>query len=281
MTVYADEAFLLNGAVDYLLLGCAARLGGSAHQRGRLLLAAVFGGIYAAAALFAPLRLLQGSVCKLLALGVMVVLAFGVGREAVRAGALFAAAACAFGGAALVCAQCFQTGVVILPGGSYYAVSALGLVLLAALVYGLCRTVFFCTAQHGGEVRTVQLCYGGQQVTLRALHDTGCTLCDPVSGEHVLVAQEDALRALLPQVQLPHEGLRDAAGLLLRLREQAPQLPVRLIRYQSVGTQAGLLLCLRCEQVTRRGRRRCLVAFSPTPVSSNGSYNALMGGSMG
>ena len=28
MTVYADEAFLLNGAVDYLLLVCAAKLGG-------------------------------------------------------------------------------------------------------------------------------------------------------------------------------------------------------------------------------------------------------------
>ena len=26
MTVYADEAFLLNGAVDYLLLVCAAKL---------------------------------------------------------------------------------------------------------------------------------------------------------------------------------------------------------------------------------------------------------------
>ena len=27
MKVYADEAFLLNGAVDYLLLVCAAKLG--------------------------------------------------------------------------------------------------------------------------------------------------------------------------------------------------------------------------------------------------------------
>ena len=28
VTVYADEAFFLNGAVDYLLLMCAAKLGG-------------------------------------------------------------------------------------------------------------------------------------------------------------------------------------------------------------------------------------------------------------
>ena len=52
MTVYADEAFLLNGAVDYLLLVCAAKLGGGRILRLRLALAAAFGGVYAAAALF-------------------------------------------------------------------------------------------------------------------------------------------------------------------------------------------------------------------------------------
>mgnify|MGYP000936692915 CR=1 FL=1 len=49
MTVYADEAFLLNGAVDYLLLICAAKLGGGRIARLRLLAAALFGGLYAAA----------------------------------------------------------------------------------------------------------------------------------------------------------------------------------------------------------------------------------------
>lgn len=45
MTVYADEAFLLNGAVDYLLLICAAKLGGGRIARLRLLAAALFGGL--------------------------------------------------------------------------------------------------------------------------------------------------------------------------------------------------------------------------------------------
>lgn len=281
MTVYADEAFLLNGAVDYLLLRCAAGLGGGSQRRERLLLAAAFGGLYAAAALFAPLSVLQNPLMKLVSLGVMLLLAFGARQESLRAGVLFIAAACAFGGASLVCAQCFRTGVVVLPGGTYYAVSALGLVLLAGLCYGLCRTVFACTAQHGGEIHLVELYYDARQVTLRALHDTGCTLCDPISGERVIVAQAEALRALLPQVHFAPCDLEDAAQLLVRLRKQIPTLPVRLLRYQSVGTNAGLLLCLRCERKTRRGRARCLVAFSPTPVSTNGSYDALMGGAMG
>lgn len=179
MTVYADEAFLLNGAVDYLLLICAAKLGGGRIARLRLLAAALFGGLYAAAALFAPLGVLQGLPMKLVSLVIMLLIAFGAGRQTLRTGLLFLAAVCAFAGTAVLAAQLFGTGVLVLPGGTFYAVSVLGLLLLAGLLYMLCYTVFSCTAQHGGEIRTMTLLYGGNQVPVRALHDTGCTLRDP------------------------------------------------------------------------------------------------------
>lgn len=174
MTVYADEAFLLNGAVDYLLLICAAKLGGGRIARLRLLAAALFGGLYAAAALFAPLGVLQGLPMKLVSLVIMLLIAFGAGRQTLRTGLLFLAAVCAFAGAAVLAAQLFGTGVLVLPGGTFYAVSVLGLLLLAGLLYMLCYTVFSCTAQHGGEIRTMTLLYGGNRVPVRALHDTGC-----------------------------------------------------------------------------------------------------------
>ena len=185
MTVYADEAFLLNGAVDYLLLICAAKLGGGRIARLRLLAAALFGGLYAAAALFAPLGVLQGLPMKLVSLVIMLLIAFGAGRQTLRTGLLFLAAVCAFAGAAVLAAQLFGTGVLVLPGGTFYAVSVLGLLLLAGLLYMLCYTIFSCTAQHGGEIRTMTLLYRGNQVPVRALHDTGCTLRDPMTGERV------------------------------------------------------------------------------------------------
>ena len=43
MTVHADEAFLLNAAVDYLLLICGAKLGGGRLLRLRFALAAALG----------------------------------------------------------------------------------------------------------------------------------------------------------------------------------------------------------------------------------------------
>ena len=211
MTVYADEAFLLNGAVDYLLLICAAKLGGGRIARLRLLAAALFGGLYAAAALFAPLGVLQGLAMKLVSLVIMLLIAFGAGRQTLRTGLLFLAAVCAFAGAAVLAAQLFGTGVLVLPGGTFYAVSVLGLLLLAGLLYMLCYTVFSCTAQHGGEIRTMTLLYGGNRVPVRALHDTGCTLRDPMTGERVLVADADALRALLPDASITPAALADPA----------------------------------------------------------------------
>ena len=282
MTVYADEAFLLNGAVDYLLLVCAARLGGGRIARLRLLAAAVFGGLYAAAALFAPLGVLQGLPTKLMSLAVMLLIAFGVSRETLRTGLLFLAAVCAFAGAAVLAAQLFGTGVLVLPGGTFYAVSVLGLLLLAGLLYLLCYTVFSCTAQHGGEIRPLTLLYGGNQAPIRALHDTGCTLRDPMTGERVLVAEAGALQALLPDIPITPAALADPAELLLRLKTRDPAFPARLLSYKCVGTQVGLLLCLRCEIEVKPGvRKRCLAAFSPTSVSDGGNYDALIGGTIG
>ena len=156
------------------------------------------------------------------------------------------------------------------------------LLLLAGLLYMLCYTVFSCTAQHGGEIRSMTLRYGDNQVPVRALYDTGCTLRDPMTGERVLVADADALRALLPDASITPAALADPAELLLRLKTRAPALPARLLSYKCVGTQAGLILCLRCEIQVRPGvRKRCLAAFSPTPVSDGGNYDALIGGTIG
>lgn len=282
MCVYADEAFLLNGTVDYLLLLCAARLGGGRLLRARLVLAAVFGGLYAALALLPAMEALRQLPLKLASLALMLCIAFGCARNTLRVGLLFAAAACAFGGAALACAQLFGTGVLVLPGGTYYAVSLLGLLLLAGLLYLLCYTVFACTAQHTGQIRTLELCYGARRVSVRALHDTGCTLRDPLTGERVLVAEAGVLQALLPEAGITAQALAEPAQLLLRLREKTGTLPLRLLSYRSVGTSSGLLLCLRCEVQTHGGRRKsCLAAFSPTPVSDGGEFDALMGGEIG
>ena len=84
---------------------------------------------------------------------------------------------------------------------------------------------------------------------------------------------------LLPEAALSAERLARPDALLTELSALYPQLRFRLIPYRAVGTQAGLLLALRCAVTDRQGKRRdVMAAFSPTPVSDGGNFNALTGG---
>ena len=71
--VYVDSVFLLNGAMDYLLLLCTARLAGLRLQRGRYALAAVLGGAYAVAVFLPGLAFLSAMPVKFAA-GVLLAL---------------------------------------------------------------------------------------------------------------------------------------------------------------------------------------------------------------
>ena len=93
MTVYLDELFLLNAALNYLLLLGSARLGGGVIRHGRLALAAALGGVYAAAALWPPLAFFRALGMKAVTLALMLLTAFGLARRTMRLGALFLALA--------------------------------------------------------------------------------------------------------------------------------------------------------------------------------------------
>ena len=110
---------------------------------------------------------------------------------------------------------------------------------------------------------------------LSALRDTGNTLCDPVSGAEVLTVYWKAAKNLFPpHLQLKQEDFAAPAPLPLLLKAYSP----RLIPYRAVGTSSGLLLAIPCKITMERKFYTGLVAFSPTPLSDGGAYDALTGG---
>ena len=280
MTVYLDELFLLNAALNYLLLLGSARLGGGVIRHGRLALAAVLGGVYAAAALWPPLAFFRALGMKAMALALMLLTAFGPARRTVRLGALFLALAFCLGGVTLLCVQLLGTGLLLLSSGAYYPVSMAGLLTLAGSLYLIAYVVFSHIAEHGGgEIVPVTLSLGAHSVQVRALRDTGNTLRDPITNERVLVTDWQTAASLLPEAGLDAERLARPDTLLTALAAECPGLRFRLIPYRAVGTQAGLLLAVRCTAEEKNGKtKQILTAFSPTPVSDGGSFNALTGG---
>ena len=278
--VYLDELFLLNFVVDYLLLLAAGRLAGEVLHRGRLALGAALGAAYAGAVFLPGLGFLVHPLCKVGA-GVLTVLAgYGGSRRLLRVCLVFFAVSAAFGGG-IFAIQLLGNRSLTLSNGILSSPLDLKLVLLSAAgCYGLITLLFHRAALHSPrrELAPAVVELGSRRVVLTALVDTGNTLTDPVSGKPVLVAEGSKLDGLFPPGTAPGQAeLRDPAMALERLSDAG--LRCRLLPYQAVGVECGLLLALRADRVQVGGEDYgpLLVALSPTGLTDGGGYCALIG----
>ena len=248
MVVYLDAFMGLNFLVDLCLLLGVNRLSGHPPGLKRAAAAAALGGGYAGACLVPGWQFLGSGLWRAMSLGLMGWTAFGADRSGWQRSMLFVLLSMALGGLALTLAS----------GGGGLALSAGVLALVGKM--GL--------RGQGRRFVPVMLTYGGRTVKLRALVDTGNSLCDPVTGEPVTVlSPEVGLR-----LGLAEDVLADPAG------KMVPGL--RLIPARTVGG-GGLLAAVRCEGVVIDGRTAGRVVAFAREKFGNGEYQALTGGCYG
>ena len=279
--VYIDALFLLNLIVNYLLLLAAAKLAGEPLRRLRLAAGAALGGLYAAAIFFPGMGFLTHPLCKLGAAVLMLLTGFGGSRRLLRVTLVFFGLSCAFGGGIFAIGLLGGRGLTLRNGVLYSVMDLRILLLSAAVCYAVLTLVFLRTARHGRrEVLPAVLILEGRRVAVNALVDTGNTLTDPVTGRPVMVAEGSRLSPLLPGERvLDEKALRDPVGTLERLSRGGRGRRFRLLPYQAVGVECGMLLALRLDdaRVGAEDYGGILVALSPNPVSDGGGYSALIG----
>ena len=257
MTVYIDIVILLNFAVDLLLLLGTNCLCGYPPGWKKLLLAATLGGVYGGACLLPGMSFLGNSFWRLVSLILISVIAFGCSISGARRGLIFTLLCLALGGAA-----------VIIGNGGVWS-----LVVSAAVIALLCALTLKGRVG-SAKYLSVVITYQGRSMHITALHDTGNTLRDPVSGGSVLIVGSEVAQRLFgftpEQLQAPVKALVEA------------KLPgLRLIPYHSVGVASGLLLALRVENVKIGNRSgSSVIAFAPDVINAQGEYQALTGGSI-
>lgn len=272
MTVYVDAVFVLNFCVNYLLLRATARLGAAYAQKGRCALSAAIGAAYAVAVYLPQCRWLSLFSMKLVVAAVMLMTAFGIKRSTLRLSAVFAALSLALCGA-IFAVQSLQGKPFLYQNSLLYPVSFASLLLTAFALSLACRLLLPRLTHATDSVVPVTVCLQGKTVQLSALRDSGNTLVDPVSGGSVLTVHWTAAKKLMEET-LSAEDFASPATLALRLQHYAP----RLIPYRAVGVENGLLLAFPCQITMENRTRKGLVAFSPTPLSDGGAYDALTGG---
>ena len=281
--VYIDSLFLLNFVVNYLLLLSAARLAGEIIRRLRLALGAALGALYAAAVFFPGMAFLLHPACKLGTAVLMLLCAFGGSRRLLRLTLVFFGVSAAFGGGIFAIELLSGRGL-SLKNGIFYSAMDLRLILLsAAACYAVLTLVFRRTAKHSGPSRELVpavLTIEGRCVALTALVDTGNTLTDPVTNRPVMVAEGEKLVRLFPEGEAPDQSeLRDPVTAMERLSCGQSRGRYRLLPYQAVGVDCGMLLALRLDEarVGETDYGGILVALSPNRLSDGGGYSALIG----
>lgn len=281
--VYVDSVFVLNTAMDYLLLLMTARLAGIHLKRRRYFLAALLGGAYAVA-VFLPGGIFLAATPVKLAMGVLLaLLAYGGEEKLLRLTLLLFAVSCGFAGCVLAFGLLAGSAVPMVNGIFYTDMDAKVLLIAAAAAYAVLTVVFRAAARHGvgGELLPVRVCIGGRTAELTALWDSGNSLRDPAGGQPVLVAAPGCLDAALPR-QIRHlltpKRLQSPADLIEPLHREIPELRPYLLPYHTVGVQGSLLLALHTDWTEIAGTRYTGLPVAISPVGLGTGYTALWGG---
>ncbi len=275
--IYADEVFLENLIVDYLLLAVTGRIAGTGTKRLRALAAAALGGAYALLARLSGWALWDAWPVRILVGLLMVLTVFGASERLFRLALLFFGVSAAFAGAVMAGALIRGEGV---SGAAIGRVSLPALILAFAVFYALFSAVFSAVARARVRGGTAQLTIrrGGRRVRVTALLDTGNCLRSALTGLPVAVCSLEAAAPLLDG-----EALRilrttpDTAEALVKLSE-AGDYSFFPVPYRAVGVKGGLLPAFRPDSVTLGGRPlNVAVAVARSGVSDGQGYAAIVG----
>ncbi len=264
MVVYLDSVFFYNALADNLLLLAAGRLAGLPLQRRRIFLAALLGGVYAAAVFLPGAGILSRWWMKLLSAAVMVRIAFGKGNFFLRRYLLFLLVSGGFAGVELALCSFAGTegGIVPFSLPLFFACFALCWLLLGVVFRGSGAPVM------RGQLLQVCVTRKGRSSCFAALSDSGCTLRDPADGRAVLVAERSVLEELLSDEEravLNGCGAPGDAGLTQ-------------LAFQSLGG-SGWVSAFRVEElrIGKTVQKDALVAIHPGGFGGE-MFHALWGG---
>lgn len=268
-TIYVDELFLLNLAIDYFLLLGTARICALPYRRGRFAAGAALGALWCCLALVPGLSFLGAPLLRPVLALAMTLLAFGDQRKLLRCFGAFLGVSALFGGA--VYGGALGRGGVARQG-PLLRLDMGTLVLSFALCWAAVSLLFRRGVKHARRgYHTVTVEKNGRMVRFRALEDTGNDLYDPITGCAAFVAEAGAVKDLFPNT--PESTLRGPPAEVL---EKLPGM--RLIPCAGIGGGRTLLLAFRPDRVTVDGeeRRDLLAAISPTPIGTDGAYEAVL-----
>ncbi len=292
MILYLDIIFLENLCMNYIILYATALISKNKIKKGRLLLSSLIGGIYAVISLFSMFQMYTGVVFKILISILMVHIAYkpeGV-KELAKKLLMFYLTSFAFGGCAYALLYIIKPQNIFMKNGLYIGTYPIKIVLLGGLVgFSLIVSVFKMVKSKIGKRDIycyIEVEFNNKKVALKSLVDTGNMLKDPISNMPVIVVQKEKLENMIPKEILDNiekivSGESDSIFKLIENSELVSKF--RLIPFSSLGTQHGLLLGFKADNVhieyndEIKESKNVIIGIIEKQLSKGNSYNALIG----
>lgn len=258
MVVYAEYVFLENFIMNYIILSLTKRFGKAGAKKLRLAMAASVGALYAFIIFFPSLHFLFSAMMKFACSMLIIVIAFNPYRfkDFLRLLGIFYLITMIFGGAGFALFYFTSFNGIISNGVFYISNISMKLILLSCGVGYI--LIEFCWGYIQNQLSRekiytqVKIQMGDTMVEVRGLVDTGNSLTDPITRYPVMIVEYDAILDLLPiRLQELFKGSRlpSIDEITLKLENTLWMTRLRIIPYQALGTENGMLMGFKPDSV--------------------------------
>ena len=277
--IYLDVFFFVNFTMNLLLLAGCGRILRVAPSLKRSFFGAAFGAAASAVVLLFGVEFVG---CRLLIAAVMGRITYGKGKAgvAIKRGLILFFGAFVFSGAVSWLSQIsgkFLEAKGIQGKEAFWYLIAGGFFSLT--LFGMVR----------GEEEQMELLYPvslnfkGRKKELIGLYDTGNGLLEPISGRPVHIAEDEAVKDLMPKsYQEIVENYMDAGTLELTKVTKLQMYEFTFLSYHSIGNEKGQLLGIRMDSAvftTKAGEKteeKVVIGLSKEKLSGEGRYQIII-----
>ena len=247
--IYIDVLFFVNFFINFILLGTTSKILKLKTHVLRLSSAALLGALYAVLIFWPRMSFLYTSAAKLLSSLAIAATAFNIKgiKLYIKALVTFLLVTVIFGGG-IFAVMCFtnlgaKSGMYIKNGVLYMNLPWQLLLISAFILYFIISRIKSSVLESRARLFDITVTFSGHETSVKALVDTGNSLCDPLSRAPVIVAEFTAIKSILPKelLRLFENGLENN---LEEIEKAAGNLScrIRLIPFKSLGCENGMLI---------------------------------------
>lgn len=291
--VYLDELLFVNLVMNLTVLWLTSRFTGNGSSFARMVTAAAVGCIYAFIIFIPGLGPAGSLYAKLLTAVLMVLIAFGFDpwRKVLRRFLFLLLAGFAVGGTSSGLHYLWANTLVVQSDNRLAEIGFNKWLVLSCTVFlSYCvgkwgSTLWLKRAGQTTDKIPLTITLWGKKVSVEALVDTGNQLVDPLSQHPVVIVEYEVLKPLLPEEicgLFQRGGTRDGSLMILSLSETPYAKRLRLIPFQSLGKENGMLLGIRpdvieiCYRDKKQQVKDVVVGIYDRKLSPETTYRALL-----